>query len=84
MRNRTEDRDDPVLEQEIAFYERERERLAAEHPGRYLLIYGDKLVGDFETMSEATAEGTRRFGGDPILVRLAGEGAPVASLTTIF
>ena len=84
MGNRAEIPAVSVLEQETAFYERERAALAANYSGRYLLIYGDRLVDDFETMEDATTEGVRMFGSEPILVRLAGEDAPVASLTTIF
>lgn len=73
-----------LLEQEIAFYGRECDALAAEFPGRYLLIYGDSLIGDFATMEEATAEGVRKFGAGPFLARLAGERSSVTSLTTIF
>lgn len=73
-----------VLDVEVSFYERERDALAAEYPGRYLLIHGDRLVGHFETFDEATAEGSRKFGTAPILVRLAGEGTPVFTTTTIF
>ncbi len=73
-----------VLERETAFYERERAAFAAKYPGRYLLIYGDSLIDVFETMEDATAEGSRRFGGKPILVRLAGESAPVFTTTATF
>lgn len=73
-----------VLDQEISFYEREREDLAANFPGRYLLIYGDKLIGDFATLGDATSEGVRRFGSGPFLARLAGADAPVSTTVTIF
>ena len=73
-----------ALEKEIEFYERNRDELANKYPGRYLLIYGDDLIGDYATMGEATAEGSRRFGSTPTLVRLAGEGTPVFTITTIF
>ena len=73
-----------LLEVEAAFYERERDALAAEYPERYLLIYGDRLIGDFATMGEATAEGVRRFGAGPFLTRLAGADEPAVALTTVF
>ena len=84
MTTRTRLPRDSVLDVEVAFYERERDALAAKYPGRYLLIYGDELIGNFATRGEATAEGGRKFGGAPILVRLAGEGTPVFTSTTIF
>lgn len=84
MSNRAEIPAESVLEQETAFYERERAALAAKYPDRYLLIYGDSLIGDYATREEATTEGGRRFGGAPILVRFAGEGTPVFTSTTLF
>ena len=73
-----------VLEKEIEFYERNRDELANKYPGRYLLIYGDDLIGDYATMSDATTEGVRRFGSEPVLVRLAGADATSIYTTTIF
>ena len=84
MNNRAEISAESVLKQEIAYYERERDTLAAEYPGRYLLIYGDRLIGDYATRGEATTAGGRKFGGAPILVRFAGEGTPVFTTTTTF
>lgn len=84
MSTQVRHQENPVLEVEVAFYERERDKLAADYPGRYLLIYGDRLVGDFATLGEATTEGVRRFGAGPFLARLAGADEPVSTTTSIF
>jgi hypothetical protein len=47
---------------ENAAYEKERERLIAEHRGKIALIHEDELVGIFPTADEALLEGYRRFG----------------------
>lgn len=80
----THESEKSVLEVELAFYERERDRLAEQHPGEYLLIYGDSLIGHYETQGVAAAEGTRRYGSGPFLVRLAGEGTPVFTSTASY
>lgn len=70
---------DCLLEDEIAFYERERENLLLQHPNRVLLIFGNSLEGDFETFDAAVAAGYRRFGQTPFLVRRSGEDTPTAT-----
>ena len=50
------------LETETATYEAQKERLLAEHRGRFVLIHGAEIVGVFDTQSEALVAGYRRFG----------------------
>lgn len=54
---------------ELAAYEREQDRLVAEHLGKIALVRGDQVVGVFDTANEAIAEGFRRFGNAPIIVQ---------------
>lgn len=54
---------------EETVYRRERERLIRDHLGKFVLIHGDELVGVFETFDEAIAEGGRRFGWVPMMIR---------------
>ena len=70
---------DNLLEVESAFYESAREELLLKYPNRVLLIHGDSVQGDYETVAEAISEGVRKFGSDPFLVRRAGEDEPVLS-----
>src|SRR2546421_471867 len=48
----------------------ERPRLQAEgHEGRWLLVYGEEIVGLFDSFREARSVGTRRYGLGPMLVQ---------------
>ena len=62
------------LDVEIAFFDQHREEFVRKYPARYLLIKGNKLHGDFDTLDAAIIEGVRRFGAGPFLARRAGEG----------
>ena len=57
------------LEKELAYFERELERLLAEAGGKYALIYGEDLLGKYESEEDAINEGYRRCGNVPFLVR---------------
>lgn len=50
------------------FVERHSE-LLSEHPGKFVVIKGDQLIGAFDTIDNALVEGARRFGLQPFLVR---------------
>lgn len=58
-----------VLETELKTYERERERLLEECEGKYVLIYGDQVVGAFDTEMDAITVGYQKFGNVPLLVK---------------
>lgn len=61
------------LEEETAFFDDQREELLLRYPNRVLLIKGRELIGDFDSESPAIAEGVRRFGSGPFLVRRSGD-----------
>jgi hypothetical protein len=56
------------LEKELAYFERERERLVAEAEGKYALIHGEELLGTYESEEDAITEGYRRCGNVAFLV----------------
>ena len=62
-----------MLDTEIAYYDEHAEELLLTYPNRYVLIYGDKLIGTFESRSDAVGEGVRRYGRGPFLVRRTGD-----------
>lgn len=62
-----------LLAEEQAYYDEHANDLLLRHPNRHLLIHGSELVGHFESMDEAVANGTRLFGKEPFLVRRAGD-----------
>ena len=62
----------PVLQQEIAAFERERTELEQHHKGKWALIQGDVLVGVYDSFENAANEGVSRFGAGPFLIRQVG------------
>ena len=61
--------EDP-LSMEKEFLKANHRNLAAEHPGRYLLIKGEAVHGVFETYEQGVVAGATQFGAGPFLVRL--------------
>lgn len=58
-----------MLEKERSFFDSNREKWLKDFPGKFALVKGTELVGAFETQEGALAEGARRFGLQPFLVR---------------
>lgn len=58
------------LARELELYDENRERLLGESLGKYVLIHAHELVGTYDTEADAVAEGYRRFGNVPFLVKL--------------
>ena len=57
------------LQVERAFFERSLETWLRIYPDKFALIQGESLIGVFDTDLAAVAEGARRFGKTPYLVR---------------
>ena len=62
-----------LLKDEIAYYDEHAEELLLTFPNRFVLIHGDRLVGDYDSHAEAVGEGVRRYGRGPFLVRRTGD-----------
>lgn len=58
-----------VLEKERKYFETNRKQWVALHPGKFVLVKGEELIGVFDKPEDALAEGARRFGLDSFLVR---------------
>lgn len=56
------------LRTELLTWEREKARLFAESPGKYVLIKGDEIIGVYETQLDGITRGWERFPHQPILV----------------
>ena len=56
------------LDKELATYKRMLSSLMTQE-GKFALIAGDKLLGTFDTYSDALAEGYREMGLKPFLVK---------------
>jgi hypothetical protein len=58
-----------VLDPELATYEQHRSELLDAHAGQWVLIRGQEIAGTFDTQNDAIADGYRRFGNVPFLVK---------------
>lgn len=70
-------------DEEVAFYEEHFEEFKTKYVGRYLLIYKQELIGDFDSFDDAVEEGIRRYKSGPFLVRQAGEKTTKTSVPLI-
>ncbi|MFH1224854.1 MAG: hypothetical protein V1676_03545 [Candidatus Diapherotrites archaeon] len=61
------DRD--LLKKELQTYEDKKKELVSEHPGKYVLIKEDKIIGIFEFQKAAINSGFEKFGNVPFLVK---------------
>jgi hypothetical protein len=65
------------LDTAIATYDSMRERLEAEHVGKWVLVHERELIGLYDSFDAAAEDAVRRFGGGPYLIRQVGA-LPVA------
>jgi hypothetical protein len=66
-----------MLDKERKYFETHLAEWLKQHPGKFVLVKGDELVGVFDTQREALIEGARRFGIDGFLVRQVDESEQV-------
>ena len=62
-----------LLVEEKAFLKQHRKEFLERYPGRFLLIRGARLHGDFESLEGAVGRGVQLFGAGPFLARAAHE-----------
>jgi hypothetical protein len=62
----------PELDVEISAYDSMREKLEAEHMGKWVLLHDRQLVGVYDSFDAAAEEAVKRFGGGPYLIRQVG------------
>jgi len=62
-----------LLERERAFYAAHEAEWATAHPGRFVVVKGDRLLGAFDSIEQALAAGAASFGLESFLVRKLGE-----------
>lgn len=58
-----------ILAQEKRTLRENLEELQKQHPGKYLLIQGTKIIGAFETFDDGVSYGVNTIRGKPFLVR---------------
>ena len=62
-----------LLEQERLFYAIHETEWATAHPGQFVVVKGDRLLGTFDAIEDALAAGAASCGLDSFLVRKLGE-----------
>ncbi len=62
------------LTREFNYYKLHQSELVAEYNGRYIVIVGDKVVGDYGTQEDAVVESMKKYKLGEFLVQLAGSG----------
>lgn len=58
-----------MLDEERQFYAENLASWLSQYPGKFVLVKGRELIGVFDTTEEPLAEGARRFGLEPFLIR---------------
>jgi hypothetical protein len=58
-----------VLQEELTTYERHRKELLQTALGKWALIHKDKVLGTFDTRSDAVVQGYQQLGNVPMLVK---------------
>ena len=73
-----------ALEKEIAFFERIKDDLLKNHAGKFALIYGEELLGSYDTAQHAYEEGIRLVGTtEAFLVKQVIKDQPVEQLPAL-
>ena len=60
-----------TLSQDIAAYERMRDKLESEHHGRWAVVHDEELIDTYGSFETAADDAVRRFGRGPYLMKLA-------------
>jgi len=61
-----------ALLEEIAAYERMRDRLETEHLGEWVIFHDEKLFGTYKDFHDAATDAVENFGRGPYLIREVG------------
>lgn len=67
------------LERERAWFNAHRDELLAQHEGRWVVVHDETLVGVYDSLAEAYAEGIKATGEEEILVRQVTKNDPTFS-----
>ena len=61
--------DDIALQEELEYFETQKEALLKTHESQFALVAGQNLIGTYTTESDAYEAGLRQFGNRPFLIR---------------
>ncbi len=57
------------LQDELNVFQQLEKELIASHPGKYVLIKDSKMIGAYNSQSEAISEAYSRFGNVPFFIK---------------
>jgi len=57
------------LREEYIYYQQHKESFLTEHPGTFVLIKGDEVVGFFDSEQAAYKVGLGRYGNEPFFIK---------------
>ena len=60
------------IDKEIVAYEKLREKLEAEHMGKWVLFHNLELIGVYDSFEKASEDAVKKFGRGPFLIRQIG------------
>jgi hypothetical protein len=62
-----------ALEQELGYFQEQKQEFLRTYNGKFVLIKGDQFLGAFDTPADAYAAGVAQFGGEAFLVKKVAE-----------
>lgn len=65
------------LQKELAVYEQHRQQWERDHLNRFVVVYGDDVVGFYDTFELASQDALKRFGPRDVLIRQIGYRPPI-------
>ncbi len=72
-----------MLEKERQFYAANSKEWVQAHPGKFVLVKDETLVGVFNTIDEALAAGASKYGLSSFLVRQLGQDEQVVTIPAL-
>lgn len=73
-----------TLDDEIAFFETQRNDLEAHEMGRWVVVHTKKVEGLFDSFEDAASDAVARFGAGPYLIRQVGAPPVVLPASAMF
>ncbi|MDE0330493.1 MAG: hypothetical protein OXL41_01510 [Nitrospinae bacterium] len=61
-----------ALDNDIAAFEKMRERLEAQHLGKWVVFHQEEFIGTFDSFHDAAQVAVKKFGAGPYLIRQIG------------
>ena len=76
--------DNTTLQEELEYFETQKEALLKTHEGQFALVAGQKLIGTYTTEADAYEAGLGQFGNRPFLIRKIRSQEPPLQVPVLF